>query len=133
MFDPDWARLSLDDAPMPYDELDRRCSLSERWPDWRLLCQPFMWLTPDDDFVALEDLDGPALADLLLHLRSNAPALHAQAATDEQYATSSAMRWAYEQLGVLPVADLHPLAWLDTTPLVRALRQRIATELGGAA
>lgn len=134
MPDPDstWPpEVSLDDAPLPYDELEARCALTDRWPDWRTLCQTDHWITPDADVVPLTDIDGPGLEHLLRSLRSMATHLHVQAAMDEQFALSSAARWAYAELGVPLTFDLHPLAWLEATPLVRRVVRDIDLLLNG--
>ena len=125
MSDPDeppW--VDLDDAELPDEELNRRYSVFLRWPDWRTLQQDVLWIDRDRQVHPLAGIAPEQVRAVLLDLASAAGYLHAQAASDEFYATSSGLAWALRSLGVRPVAAFHPLVWLASTPLVRALRAR---------
>jgi len=62
------------------------------------------------------------LLELLLRL---VVPLHEQAACDDESTTSSALEWALDELGVLPVHAFGPAVWLESIGLVRALRVRV--------
>lgn len=123
--DPTWPTLSLDDAPLIAADLDRRYPPGTRFPDWHDLLQTDFWYDRHGGRHELDRLDQNDLESLLLALQSEAVLLHAQAASDEQQTLPSALAWAYNVLDVDRVAHLHPLVWLDTTPLVRALQRRL--------
>lgn len=120
--EPAW--LDLDDAELPLEELNARYSVLLRWPDWRVLHQDKAWIDRDRQVHALGEMTPEQVRTALLELGGHAAYLHAQAAQDESYATSTGLAWALRQLGVRPVGAHHPLVWLDATPLVRALRAR---------
>lgn len=125
-----WPTLSLDDAALTPDDLDRLYPPGTRYPDCRDLLRTDAWHDRHGGRHELHRIDQVDLESLLRALRSDAVALHAQAASDEQQTLSSALSWAYNVLDVDKIAYLHPLVWLDSTPLVRALSHRLR-RMGG--
>jgi hypothetical protein len=121
---PDGA--SLDDAVLTLEELGDRYSWFDRFPEWRVLYQTRLWVNGNREGMVLDDLPSDDLLALQAYLRSLAPTLHAQAAQDEEYALSSAMRWTCHALGIPLVNAHHPLVWLDSTPLMWELDRRTA-------
>lgn len=126
--EPPWPPLSLDDAALTQQELDERFPPGSRYPDHRDLLITDAWYDRHGQRHELHRLDASDLESLLLGLLSEAVTLHAQAASDEQQTLSSALSWAYNVLGVDKVAHLHPLVWLDSTPLVRGYQRRLAAK-----
>jgi hypothetical protein len=118
-------RLSLDDAALPYEHLQETVPITSRWPDWRVLHQDLIWLTSNGEAHPLDQMHTADLEALLTAIRSDALQWHGQASCDEWYATSSAMRWAYEELGVLMIGETHPQTWLNSTPLIREMQRRV--------
>jgi hypothetical protein len=116
--------ISLDDAILTYEELGDRYTWFDRFPEWRVLYQTGLWVNGNREGVLLDDLTQEDLLALQAYLRSLAPGLHAQAALDEDYALSSALRWTCHTLGIPLVSAHHPLIWLDSTPLMRDLDRR---------
>ena len=51
--------------------------------------------------------------------------LHEQAARDGESTASSALEWGPDELGTDPMHVLDPRVWLESTDLVRALRDRV--------
>lgn len=121
---------AVTDAVLTSDALDRLLPLSERWPEPRVVDQADIYYFRDRTPVALADLGPGEAAALLTHIRGLAAGLHEAAARDEELTTSSALAWAMDQAGVPPVAALDPLAWLESSVLVRALRV-LAADGGG--
>jgi hypothetical protein len=117
--------LSLDDATVTADVLDDRYDLADRWPEWRLLLQTRIWVTSDKQIDHLDRLTDWDIHCLAVNLRSLAPVLAQQAALDEDHCLSSGLAWVYWLLDARTVRDLHPLVWLDTTPLMRHLNARL--------
>lgn len=117
--------LSLDDAPQPYEALQADVPLTSRFPDWRTLHQTVVWLTSKGEGIPLDEMHPADVEALLDAVRSDALDWHAQAASDEWYATSTAMRWAYQQLDVLMIGETHPQVWLNSTPLIREMERRV--------
>lgn len=115
---------AVTDAVLTSDALDRLLPLSGRWPEPRIVEQDEVYYFRDRTPVVLADLGPAEAAALLAHVRGLAAGLHQAAARDEGLTTSTALRWAMDQAGVPPVADLDPLAWLDASALVRALKAR---------
>lgn len=117
----------LDDAPVPYAVLDQTVPLGIRWPDWRWLLQTDVFLAPGLPPLLIDDIDADGLAAVVAVLFENVTTLHAQAAAEEKKALSSATAWMYRELDIATVAACNPTAWLDTTPLMRRLRDRLST------
>lgn len=120
-----WTRpMCLDDALLPAVMLDR-LGLDGRWPEPRALDQADVFFLHDRTRVDVADLGQAECCWLLeLLLRLVVP-LHEQAACDDESTTSSALEWALDELGVLPVHALGPAVWLASTELARALRVRV--------
>lgn len=117
------------DAAVTADALDRLLQLGDRWPEPRVLDQDEVFHLRDRTAVSLSGLSPGDAAGLLAHVRSLARELHATAVRDEALTTSTAMRWAMEQAGIPSVDDLDPSEWLESSVLVRALRE--TAEAGG--
>ncbi len=115
---------AVSDAVVTAYALDRVLSLSDRWPEPRIVDQDEVFYLRDRTRVPLSGLGPEDAAELLAHVRGLAMPLHEAAVRDERLTTSTALRWAMEQGGVPSVADLDPLAWLEASSLVRALRAR---------
>lgn len=116
--------MSLDDPLLPPEALDR-LDLDGRWPEPRALDQTAVFFLRDRARVDVADLGQAECCWLLeLLLRLVVP-LHEQAACDDESTTSSAMEWALDELDVEPVHALAPAVWLESTDLVRALRDRV--------
>lgn len=114
----------MQDARIDADVLDALIPLPGRWPDPRVLTEQDerFWLR-DGEEIAVADL-GPAEVEWLLRwLADLVPVLHARAAADEALTTSTGLRRALAAAGVPLVAETDPLAWLESTRLVRALQQ----------
>jgi len=117
--------LALEDAPVKPGSLDRLVpDLSDRWPEPRLLSQDQVWFLPHRTLVPLDDLDEDGARSLLDAIGDLAGDLHRVAARDEALTTSSGTRWAMASADIPTIADLDPRAWLESTVLVRALRDR---------
>ena len=117
--------LALEDAPVKPGSLDRLVpDLSDRWPEPRLLSQREWWFQHDRGRVPLDDLNEDGARRLLDEIADLARDLHRVAARDEALTTSSGTRWAMASAGVPTIAKLDPRAWLESTVLVRALRDR---------
>lgn len=125
-WDQDWPyKRCLDDAPLSAQELDEQFDLTTRWPEPRLLYQTEVWVAQDRRRYQVEDLDGFDAEVVLRILFDHAAEWHEQAMRDEQLTLSSAMAWALLNLGVGFVHDFHPMVWLASTDLVRALQARV--------
>lgn len=111
----------------PYDQLDRSISLFERVPEWRVLLRSCQWIRQDGVPVCLAGVDYSALETLLANLEQQCVELHAQPAHDEQQATSSAMRWPLKTLHIAYVEQVLAADWLESMPLVRFIRRRLAS------
>ena len=118
--------LSLDDAAVSYDELNRQVSLIDRTPDWRTLMCSCRWYRTDGVPVCLTAMPTRQMEALIAMLEEQCEELHAQAAADEKAAMSSAMRWAHQAICVPFISDVSPAAWLESMPLVRAIRYQLA-------
>ncbi len=117
--------LALEDAPVKEGSLDLLVpDLSDRWPEPRLLSQRDVWFLPHRTPFPLDDLDEDGARRLLDEIGDLAGDLHRVAARDEALTTSSGTRWAMAAAGVPTIAELDPHAWLESTVLVRALRDR---------
>jgi hypothetical protein len=117
--------LSLDDAAYPYETLQAEVPITSRFPDHRVLFQTVVWLTSKGEAIPLDEMHVGDVEDLVAALQSDALEWHCQAASDEWYATSSAMRWAYQCLDVLMIGETHPQVWLASTPLIREMKRRV--------
>ena len=84
--------LSLDDAAYPYEVLQAEAPITRRFPDWRVLHQDLIWLTSKGEAIPLDEMHIADVEALLDALRADALDWHCQAASDEWYATSTAMR-----------------------------------------
>lgn len=126
--EPPWGRgrmeagLAFEDWLVDPDVLERVVPLSGRWPEPRLLDQTGVWFSLDRRRIDLDAIDAGERAGLLDALRLHAREWHAAAVVHEAQVTSTALRWMYGHCGVLSAERLGPLAWLETTPLVRWLR-----------
>ncbi len=117
--------LALEDAPVKEGSLDLLVpELSDRWPQPRLLAQRDVWFLLHRTRVPLDDLDEDEARSLLDAIEDLATDLHRVAARDEALTTSSGTRWAMAAAGIPTIAGLDPRAWLESTVLVRALRDR---------
>jgi len=117
--------LALEDAPVKEGSLNMLVpDLSDRWPEPRLLSQREVWFLPHRTLVPLDDLDEDGARRLLDAIKDLAADLHRVAARDEALTTSSGTRWAMAAAGVPTIAELDPHAWLESTVLVHALRDR---------
>ncbi len=121
-YTPTW---SVDDAAMTQDDLIARFAPGSRYRDWRELLQTRCWFDSMGGEHPLDDMNRNDLEDLQQSLRAKAGCLHEQAAIDERYTMSSALAWTYATLGVPLTQDVHPLVWLDTTPLLQSIRRRL--------
>lgn len=101
--------------------LDRVLPLDGRWPEPRQLWQTAVFYGRDRSCLDLAAATSGDLVLLLRHLREQAETWHAAAACDEDSTTSSAVRWAMRETGVLLIPDLDPGVWLECTLLVRWL------------
>lgn len=115
----------LDDARTSYEVLDATVPLGTRWPDWRWTQQSVVFTAPGLPVLVIEDLDREGVVAVLAVLYEHADALHAQAAQDEEAAVSSALAWTFRELAVPHVRACTATAWLHSTTLVRALRNRL--------
>ncbi len=117
--------LALEDARVKEGSLDLLVpDLSDRWPEPRLLAQTELWFARGRTPASVADLDGDGARRLLGAIHALASNLHRVAARDEALTTSSGARWAMAAAGVPTIAELDPHAWLESTVLVRALRDR---------
>lgn len=117
--------LALEDAPVKEGSLDLLVpDLFDRWPEPRLLGQREVWFLRDRTRVALDNLDEDGVRRILGEIGDVAGDLHRVAARDEALTTSSGARWAMASAGVPTIEGLDPHAWLESTVLVRALRDR---------
>lgn len=117
--------LALEDAAVKPESLDLLVpGLSDRWPEPRLLSQREMWFQRNRIVVPLDGLDEEGARRLLDVMVSIAPDLHRVAARDEALTTSSGTRWVMAAAGVPMIEKLDPREWLESTVLVRALRDR---------
>ena len=117
--------LALEDAPVKAGSLDLLVPhLSDRSPEPRLLGPRDVWFQRDRTPVPLDDLDEDGARRLLDEIEDLAGDLHQVAARDEALTTSSGTRRAMASAGVPTIVELDPRAWLESTVLVRALRDR---------
>jgi len=117
--------LALEDAPVKEGSLDLLVpDLSDRRPEPRLLSQRDVWILPHRTLVPLDDLDEDGARRLLDVIGDLAGDLHRVAARDEALTTSSGARWAMAAADVPTIAELDPRVWVESTVLVRALRDR---------
>jgi len=117
--------LALEDAPVKEGSLNMLVpALSDRWPEPRLLSQREVWFQQDRASVPLADLDEDGARRLLDVIEDVGADLHRIATRDEALTTSSGARWAMAAAGIPTIAELDPRAWLESTILVRALRDR---------
>ena len=120
-----WTRpMCLDDALLPAVARDR-LGLDGRWPEPRALDQADVFFLLDRTRVDVADLGQVECCWLLELLFRLVVPLHEQAACDDESTTSSALEWALDELGVLPVHAFGPAVWLESIGLVRALRVRV--------
>lgn len=119
-----WMGMCLDDQLVTDEALDRMIGLGARWPEPRALDQVGVFHLEDRTAVEVPFLDDRNVEDLLRLLVLLAADLHEVASCDDESTTSSALEWALDETGVLPVHALEPLVWLESTVLVRHLRQR---------
>ena len=113
--------MAVGDAVVGPDVLDRVLDLADRWPEPRVLDQTSVFFLRDRTPVPVDGMGSEDARRLLAHVRGLAMVLHEAAARDEEITTSTAMRWAMAQACVPSVAELDPLAWLESTALVRHL------------
>lgn len=119
--------LAMEDSPVKPGSLDLLVpGLHDRWPEPRLLNQRELWFQQNRIPVAVDTLDAEGARRLLRVIVGLAEDLHRVAARDEALTTSSGIRWALASAGVPMVEDLDPLSWLESTLLVRHLRDTCA-------
>lgn len=112
----------LDDELIAEHDLER---ILDPWlpqPDHRILEQTRYLPLPDGK---TEDLESPRITHPMPYmalLQASATHYHAMAAAWEGQTTSTAARLLWLELGVRTIADTHPLVWLESTPMMRALR-----------
>lgn len=113
----------LDDAAANEADLD---AILDPWlpvPDQRVLQQTRWTPLPNGE---REDLTTSAATHpmaYICYLQLDAQRLHQMAADWEAATTSTAVRILNWQLGIRPIAQIHPLIWLESTPLMRHLRR----------
>lgn len=118
--------MAAQDALVNDDVLHLLIPLRGRWPDPRVLTEQDerFWL-PDGEVIEIAELDPPEVLWLLGWLTGDLlQPLNRRARQDEQLTTSTALRRAMRAAEVPLVAETDPLVWLESTRLVRALRQR---------
>ena len=122
------AHHALEDALLPTEDLDRAVPVGGRFYDPRLLWQTDVFWVHQRTRLDLAHLNDDGAAELLDWLRRHTVLLHREAVRDEESGTSTALRWALDEVGVTPTVDVDPWEWLEATPLVRWL----AARAGGA-
>ena len=116
--------LALEDALIDPGLLDRVVPLDGRWPEPRLLNRTDVFYLRDRTRLHPRGFDAEMAAWLLDELLTDLPDWHAAAVFDEEATTGSLTRASLAALGVPAVRDLDPRAWLESTVLVRFLRER---------
>lgn len=123
------AHHALGDALLPSEDLDRAVPPGGRFYDPRLLWQTDVFWLHQRTRLELAHLSDDGAAELLDWLRRHTVLLHREAVRDEETGTSTALRWALDEVGVTPTVDVGPWEWQEATPLLRWL----AAQAGGAA
>lgn len=116
----------MQDARVDEEVLRLLIPLRGRWPDPRVLTEQDsrFWLC-DVEVLDVAELEPQEVRWLLDWLTGDLlPVLHRRAVQDEELTTSTGLRRAMQAAGVPLVAETDPAAWLESTPLVRALRAR---------
>jgi hypothetical protein len=115
----------VQDAAVKDNSLDLLVpDLSDRWPEPRLLWQHDVWFLRHRTRVPIDDLDADGARWLLDAVYDIAEGLHAVAARDEELTTSTGLRRAMAHAGVPLVSEIEPDVWLESTTLVRVLRDK---------
>lgn len=115
--------LPLDDAAVDEADLD---AVLDAWlpaPDHRVLFQTRWMPIPKNEREDLTTSTAPHPMAYILYLQVTAARFHQLAADWETATTSTAARALWQQCGVRTIAETHPLIWLESTPLMRHLRQ----------
>lgn len=118
------AHHALEDALLPPEDLDRAVPVGSRFYDPRLLWQTDGLTVHQRTRLDLAHLSDEGAVDLLDWLRRHTVLLHREAVRDEETGTSTALRWALDEVDVPATVDVDPWEWLESTPLVRWLGAR---------
>jgi hypothetical protein len=113
----------LDDASILEQDLDR---LLDPWlpqPDHRVLEQTRYLPLPKGGTQDLFEANAGSPLLYIALLQATVSRYHQMALAWEQQTTSTATRLVWAALGVRTVAETHPLVWLESTPMMRSLRE----------
>ena len=98
--------------------------------DRRVLDQRAFWVTKAAQILPVRSLTRPHLANILTMLEAMAPVLHVEALADiiaSEHTAGFEIELLLYWLTGNCLATVSPRDWLGTTPLVRAMRDQLAT------
>lgn len=113
---------SLDDAFANDADLDRALDPWLPRPDHRVLEQTEWMPLPKGERERLATSTAAHPMAYICYLQVLANEYHQMAAAWEDQTTCSAARVIWRNLGIRPISAIHPLVWLESTPLMRHLR-----------
>ena len=91
--------------------------------DRRVLDQTQLWVDSHATVHRLPDMGDAYRANVVAHLHLHATWMWAVAAFDELLDDPVALHAAHRETGIPLIGEVDPHTWLESTPLVRALRQ----------
>lgn len=112
----------LDDALADDQDLDRALDPWLPRPDHRVLYQTEWMPLPKGERECLATSTAPHPMAYICYLQVLAAEYHQMAAAWEEQTTGTAARVIWRSLRIRSIAQTHPLVWLESTPLMRALR-----------